>query len=219
MGWWAEAGRTPRWPPGWGIAKVANTTLPEYVNFHHSSYAGWPHDMDRARKLVEEAGAQGQEVVINIAAPDATSEQLALIFQAQWAQIGLRMRILKMDQALYQQRQQDGDYDALADWWYNEGFDPDLAVKWAVCGSCGNRSYYTNYQNDEVDRLTAEAARTMDTDNRRGIYHRIQEISTTEVSQIPLFYPPWSNAYSSKLEGLLLTPSTQWTLENARHTR
>ena len=92
-------------------------------------------------------------------------------------------------------------------------------MKWAVCGSCGNRSFYTNYQNDEVDRLTAEAARTMDTDKRRSIYHRIQEISTMEVSQIPLFYPPWSNAYSSKLEGLLLTPSTQWTLENARHTR
>ena len=203
----------------WGIAKAANTTLPEQLNFHHSSYAGWPHDMDRARQLVEEAGAQGQEVVVNIAAPDPTAEQLALIFQAQWAQIGLRMRILKMDQALDEQRLQDGDYDASINWWYNEGFDPDLAVKWAVCGSCGNRSYYTNYQNDEVDRLTAEAARTMDTDKRRSIYHRIQEISTTEVSQIPLFYPPWSNAYSNKLEGLLLTPATQWTLENARHTR
>ena len=202
-----------------GIARVANTTLPEYLNYHDSSYEGWPHDMDRARELIEEAGAGGQEVVINIAAPDATAEQMALIFQAQWSQIGLHTRIVKMDQALDEQRLQGGDYDASINWWYNESFDPDLAVKWAVCGTCGNRSYYTNYQNEEVDRLTAEAARTMDPEQRRNIYHRIQEISTTEVSQIPLFYPPWQNAYSKSIEGLLLTPATQWTLENARHLR
>jgi peptide/nickel transport system substrate-binding protein len=200
-----------------GIAKMANTTLPSTLRFHHDAFTGWPFDLDRARRLMSQTNASGQEVIINLTAPDAAGELLAVILQSQWAKIGLQVRIVKMDQALEEQNLEAGEYDASLNWWYNENLDPDLAVKWAVCGSCGNRSFYTNYQNDEVDRLVAGGALTADPDKRRAIYHQIQEISTREVAQIPLFYPPWLNAYRNDIEGLTLTPNTQWTLENARH--
>jgi peptide/nickel transport system substrate-binding protein len=166
-----------------------------------------------------EAGAAGREVIINIAAPSPQMELIGLILQAQWAEIGLETRIVKMDQGQEVQRLMDGDYNASINWWYNENPDPDLALKWAVCGSCGNRAYYTNYSNKEVDRLIAEAAREPDPALRRELYQRVQKISTGEVAQIPLFYPPWVNAYSNAIEGLGMTPALQWTLENARHLR
>ena len=56
---------------------------------------------------------------------------------------------------------------------------------------------------------------TVDPDKRAALYHQIQEITTTEVSQIPLYYPPFTNAYSSRIEGLRMTPALQWTLEEA----
>jgi peptide/nickel transport system substrate-binding protein len=200
-----------------GRSEMANTTLPKMLKFHHSEFKGWPYDLERAKQLMQEANIGEHEVLIDIVAPDPPTELIALVLQAQWAKIGLKTRIEKVDQALDEQRLETGEYDASINWWYNENTDPDQAVRWAVCGTCGNRSYFTEYQNDEVDRLVAEGARTMDETKRREIYHRIQEISTTEVAQIPLFYPTWLNGYSKKIEGLKLTPATQWTLENARH--
>jgi peptide/nickel transport system substrate-binding protein len=144
---------------------------------------------------------------------------MALILQAYWAEIGLKVRIQKMDQALYEQRLIDGDYDASVEWWYNENTDPDLAVKWALCGSCGNRAYYTNYQNDRIDKLVQLGVSELDPDKRRDIYREIQSIAFHDVAQIPLYYQPWLNAYSRRIDGLRLTPATQWTLEEAHHVR
>jgi peptide/nickel transport system substrate-binding protein len=201
------------------LGPVANTTMPASLDYHLADFPGWAYDPERARQLMAEANAAGQEVVINIAAPSPQMELIGLILQAQWAEIGLETRIVKMDQGQEVQRLMDGDYDASINWWYNENPDPDLALKWAVCGSCGNRAYYTNYQNAEVDRLIAEAARETDLSRRGELYQRVQRISTEEVAQIPLFYPPWVNAYSLAIEGLGMTPALQWTLEHARHLR
>jgi peptide/nickel transport system substrate-binding protein len=129
------------------------------------------------------------------------------------------VRIEKADQALGILLWQDGNYDAWIDSWYNENLDPDLASRWAVCGTCGSHAFNTFYQNDEVDRLVTEGAQTLDPAKRRDIYHRIQQISTREVAQIPIANEPWQNAYSHDIEGLEYTPAMQWTLEDTRHVR
>ena len=202
-----------------GTAKKANTLLPYQLLYYDPDFPGWPYDPDRARQLIAEAGATGSKIIINITAPDATWEMIALILQSYWGEVGLDVEIRKMDQALYEQRLVDADYDASVEWWYNENADPDLAVKWALCGSCGNRAYYTNYQNDKVDELVRAGTGELDPNQRRDIYREIQSIAFYDVAQIPLYYQPWLNAYSTRIEGLRLTPSTQWTLEEARHVR
>lgn len=142
-------------------------------------------------------------------------EQLATLIQAQWSAIGLRPRIEQVDRGLFWERLPEGDYDATPTWWYNETEDPDLAVRWALCGACGNRSFYTNYNNPRINELTETALSELDEEKRGEMYREIQEISTNEVSQIPLYNAPFANAYSDRVQGLLLTPSLQWTLEDA----
>ncbi len=61
-----------------------------------------------------------------------------------------------------------------------------------------------------------QAAAELDVEERASLYHEIQEITTREVSQIPLYYPPFTNAYSTRIEGLTMTPALQWTLERTR---
>jgi len=202
-----------------GYARVANTVVPDTLMFHHSDYVGLPYDIEKAKNLIREAGVEGQQVFINIVAPGGAYERVAIILQAQWAEIGLRTTIVKMDAAMEAQRTEDGDYDASVTWWYNENSDPDLAMKWAVCSSCGSHAFFTWYQSAEADRLIAEGSRTLDADTRRKIYYRIQEIATDELAQIPLFYPDWINGYSKDIEGLSLSPSLQWSLEYAHHVQ
>src|SRR5918997_1888937 len=106
-----------------------------------------------------------------------------------------------------------GDFDATPTWWFNETTDPDLAVRWALCGTCGSKSYETYYSNKDVNELTEAAARELDPEKRAEMYKKIERITTEEVSQIPLYYAPYANAYSKRLKGLRMTPALQWTLE------
>jgi peptide/nickel transport system substrate-binding protein len=196
-----------------GYAEPANTTLPDGVDFHDKEYPGIPLDIAKAKQLLSESGMEGREVKI-LATTGTTEQQTALLLQAQWQAIGLKPVIVNVDSGAWWDATGKGEYDAAATWWYNETPDPDLAVRWAVCGSCGSNSFNTFYENKQVDELVEQGTKEADQGKRANIYKEIQRISTEEVSQIPLYYAPNAVAYSKRLEGIKLLPTLQWTLED-----
>lgn len=196
-----------------GYAQPANTTLPGSIDFHDDEYPGIAYDPAKAKDLLAESGMAGREVKI-LATAGATEQQMALLLQAQWQAIGLKPVIVNVDGGAWWDSTGKGDYDAAANWWYNETPDPDLAVRWAVCGSCGSNSYNTFYANPKVDELVEQGTTETDPARRAEIYKEIQRITTEEVAQIPLYYAPNAVAYARRLEGIRLTPSLQWTLED-----
>jgi peptide/nickel transport system substrate-binding protein len=195
-----------------GYAEPANTTLPSAVDFHDKENPGIAVDIEKAKALLAESGMEGREVKI-LANPGAANQQMALLLQAQWQAIGLKPTIVNVERAAWWEATGKGDYDAAATWWFNETPDPDLAVRWAVCGSCGSNSYNTAYNNPKVDELVEQGTKESNPEKRAAIYKEIQRITTEEVSQIPLYYAPNTNAYSKRLVGLKLLPTLQWTLE------
>ncbi|OJU71221.1 MAG: peptide ABC transporter substrate-binding protein, partial [Rhizobiales bacterium 63-7] len=184
-----------------GYAEPANTTLPGSVDFHDKDYPGISYEPAKAKELLAESGMAGREVKI-LATADALSQQMALLIQAQWQAIGLKPSIVNVDGGAWWDATGKGDYDAAANWWYNETPDPDLAVRWAVCGTCGSNSYNTFYENPKVDALVEQGTREADPAKRAEIYKEIQRITTEEVAQIPLYYAPNAVAYSRRLQGL-----------------
>ncbi len=197
-----------------GNATPANSTLPMALDFWDEDAPGIPYDPEQAGTLLEGSGYDGQEVVILIT-DNPEREKMAVLMQAQWNEIGLNSRIEKVDGGTWWSRVPEGDYDAAPTWYYNETTDPDLALRWALCGACGSDSFHTNYNNEEVNRLTEQGAAELDPAKRAEIYKKVQQITLDEVSQIPLYYPPFANAYSDRVEGLSMTPALQWTLEGA----
>lgn len=195
-----------------GHAPVANSTLPSALTYYAKDLQGPVYDPARARQLLDEAGAAGKEIVVTVV---PGNEQLATLLEAQWTAVGFKVKVERVDSGLWWDRLVSGDYDATPNWWYNETEDPDLAVRWALCGTCGNRSYYTDYDNPKVDELTETALRELDPQKRGELYREIQAISLEDVSQIPLYYPPHANAYAKRIKGLMLSPALQWTLEDA----
>ncbi len=194
-----------------GNAEPANTTLPR-VDFHDDAHPGIAYDPARAKQLLQESGMEGAEVQI-LATSGAAEQQLALLLQAQWQAIGLKPVITNVDTGAWWDATGKGDYDAAATWWYNEVSDPDLAVRWALCGTCGSDSYNTFYNNEQVNQLVEQGTAESDPAKRAEIYKEIQRITTEEVSQIPLYYAPNAVAYSKRVSGLRLTPALQWTFE------
>ncbi|HQU67680.1 MAG TPA: ABC transporter substrate-binding protein [Albidovulum sp.] len=201
-----------------GAATPANSTLPNALKFYDPTLKVNGFDPAAAKAALEASGYDGREITILIT-DEPEREKQAVLMQALWGQIGIKSKIEKTDAGTFWTRLTEGDYDATPTWWYNETTDPDLAVRWSVCGTCGNKSYYTNYENAEVDRLVEAGAAERDETKRAQIYADIQRITTTEVADIPLYYPPFANAYSKKLTGLRMTPALQWTLEGAEITK
>ena len=195
-----------------GMAETANSTMPSALKFYAADLEGPAYDPEAARAILEEQGLVGTEIVM-LVQPD--QEQLATLLQAQWDAVGFRTRAERVDGGLWWDRLMAGDYDVTASWWYNENEDPDLAVRWAHCGTCGSNSFYTNYNNERINELTEAALRESDPAAREAMYREIQQISVDELSQIPLWYAPYVNAYSDRITGMSLTPALQWTLEDA----
>jgi peptide/nickel transport system substrate-binding protein len=197
-----------------GLATPAQSTLPMALDYWDKDAPGIPYDPEAGRALLEGSGYGGEPVTILIT-DNPEREKMAVLMQAQWDAIGLKSQIEKVDGGTWWSRVPEGDYDAAPTWYYNETTDPDLALRWALCGACGSDSFHTKYNSEEVNRLTEEGAAELDPAKRAGIYEEVQRITLDEVSQIPLYYPPFANAYSDRVTGLSMTPALQWTLESA----
>lgn len=195
-----------------GHATVANSTLSNALKYYDESVSPPAYDPAAARQLLDSEGLVGTEITLMIT---PSFEQVATLLKAQWDAVGFKTTVERVDAGLWWSNLAKADYQVTANWYYNETEDPDLAVRWALCGACGSDSYYTFYNNDEVNTLTDAALREADEEKRAELYRRIQEITLEELSQIPLYYSPFSNAYSDRVKGLSLTPALQWTLEEA----
>lgn len=195
-----------------GYAKPANTTLPGSLDFHDDSYPGIVADMEKAKQLMAESGMIGKPVKI-ILGGGSTNQQIGLLMQAQWQAIGLKPELVNVDTPGWWDATGKGEYDATPTWWMNEVTDPDLAVRWALCGECDSHAFNTFYNNKKVNELTEQGSREQDPAKRAAIYQEISRITTEEVSQIPLYYSPYAVAYSKRLKNLKITPAMQWTLE------
>ena len=104
-----------------------------------------------------------------------------------------------------------GEYQAQLNWWYNETTDPDNAVRWCVWGAGDNKSYYTRYNNDEVNTLIDAAAGEADPAKRAEMYNKIQQICVDEVAQVALYHPTWTSARSPAVTGLVFNLGSQYS--------
>ncbi|MDA4630040.1 ABC transporter substrate-binding protein, partial [Escherichia coli] len=118
-----------------GHGTPANTTLPGALDYHAKDLPGLAYDPKLARMLLTEGGYDGKELTMLISA-GSDNEKLATLLQAQWTAVGLKTKIEKVDRGVWWERVPAGDYDLAPSWWYNETPDPDLAVRWAICGTC-----------------------------------------------------------------------------------
>ncbi|RUY51281.1 hypothetical protein EN973_27270 [Mesorhizobium sp. M7A.F.Ca.CA.001.12.1.1] len=96
-------------------------------------------------------------------------------------------------------------------WWYNETRDPDNALRWCVWGAGDNKSYYTRYNNETVDKLIDEASGEADNAKRAELYAQIQKTVVDEVAQVALYHPTWLNAYAPSVRGLVLNVGLQFS--------
>lgn len=188
-----------------GIGEPANSLIPAGTLYYNPENQNWPYDPERAKAMIEAAGATGATLEFVIGAGSAANEQLGIVVQQQLAQIGLNIELKKVDQGQVWSTFVDGGYDIAPAYWTYDILDPDQKVAFSV-GADDNLSYYTRYENPEVTQLVRDARLELDPAKRQELYNQIQAIVKDDVHWIDLYYSPFSNVSTSSVEGFYQNP-------------
>ena len=168
-------------------------------------------DVEKAKALLAESGVAKPafELIVNAGISD--EDKASVLIQSQLAEVGITVTIAKIDPGQAWTQLVEGKYQAEMNWWYNETRDPDNAVRWCIWGAGDNKSYYTRYNNNEVNKLIDEAAGEADTAKRGALYAKIQQIVVDEVAQVALYHPSWTSARSPKVKILTYNIGSQYS--------
>ncbi len=190
---------SPLWPGSWGW----------------TSSLAWPAaDLDAARWLLEtartrEVAADAETASAPIAFTILAPEDAALVgmmrqFAAQWAQLGVEVRVSPESAARYQQRLQAGDFDAaLVELSAGHSTDPDIYAFWHE-GQYPAGLNFGGVADRRVSELLERARREPYDINRAELYAELQQVFVERAIAIPLYYPLESYATSTRVSGVQL---------------
>jgi peptide/nickel transport system substrate-binding protein len=194
-----------------GLGTPATSIMSPTLDFFDKSLPVINRDVEKAKALLAESGKTGASFELIQNAGVADEEKAAVLIQAQLAEVGITVNIAKIDSTQAWTRLIDGTYQAEMNWWYNETRDPDNALRWCVWGAGDNKSYYSRYNNDEVNKLVDQAAGETDNAKRAELYAQIQKTVVEEVAQVALYHPTWLNAYAPNVKNLILNVGLQFS--------
>jgi peptide/nickel transport system substrate-binding protein len=194
-----------------GTGVPATSIMSPTLDYFDKSLPVIARDVEKAKGLLAASGKQNASFELIQNAGVADEEKAAVLIQAQLAEIGVTVNIAKIDSTQAWTRLADGDYQAEMNWWYNETRDPDNALRWCVWGAGDNKSYFTRYNNDEVNKLVDQASGETDPAKRAELYARIQKTVVDEVAQVAIYHPSWLNAYAPSVKNLTLNVGLQFS--------
>lgn len=187
---------------------------PAFAWAYDPSQRGYPHDPQRARRLLREAGAEGATLRFLVAEGGSgmlDPVAMGTAIQADLAAVGLTARIATYEWNAYLARVnrglgEDADMAEMA-WMTN---DPDMLPSLALRSDArpGQGGFNAGgYANPDLDRLLAEARRTADQARRADLYRQAEAIV---VADAPIaFVAHWkqSAVTTAAVQGLTLEPS------------
>jgi peptide/nickel transport system substrate-binding protein len=198
-----------------GNAAVATGVVPAaFAWAHDPDLPPTPHDPDRARALIREAGQAGAEVTFAVAEGGSgmlDPVPMGTAIQADLARVGLKVKIQTYEWNTYLRRVNGGlagtaDMAEMA-WMTN---DPDtlphLALRsdaWPEQGGF-NSGYYAN---PKVDRLLEEARRTTDRERRGRLYRRMERIVQADAPWAVVASGRQTAVITDRVDGFALEPS------------
>lgn len=163
----------------------------------------YDHDIDAAKKLIEEAGVAGEEITI-MTAP--IGQEFTVISQATAAaakSIGLEARIETVTPNAYTALFSDPSAREGVDLFYTVWYlsSPDLLEMYGVLRT-DEFSNYGNWSNPEYDAVITEAGSTMDPAERSKLTAQAQKIANEELPWLPIAEAPTVMFMGERVTGL-----------------
>lgn len=205
-----------------GAASVAHSNIPPSSFYYNAALQQYPYDVAAANALLDEAGwAPGADGIrekdgtrlaftITTITGDQARRPIAELAQQMLKEVGIEVQLAEAPVASILEGLRAGTIDSsIFNWTYNNGaIEPD---PYSTLHSQGGNNF-NQFKNEEMDKLIEEGLITVDPDERKKIYDRIQEIFVEEVPALYLQFDEWQNVFNSRVKGLPVDPkaSTSW---------
>lgn len=198
-----------------GAVERSNSLIAPGLNGHWEDATVFAQDLDAAKALVREAGAEGLELRMDIAnTPEYRA--WAQIAQQNLRQVGIELQINTMDTGSFWEIGGGDEGKNVELFGMNFAMEPDpsWATVWFTCDQIGVWNWM-RWCNEEYDALHTEGLMTQDADERDAIYERMQELMEQDAIAVWIAHEASAYGYRSDLEPAL-TPHGVMQLEAFR---
>ncbi len=185
----------------YGLADPLTAPMPYIYPMADQSFFNYGYNLDAAKVMLAEAGfPAGFKTTISYNAGDPTQEPIALLYQTSLRQIGVDVQLEKLPAGVFYEnvtkRQKPVIFYLDSPWTPDPGYSMFLYFH--------QKSYvnYSNYANDEVDRLIEAGLATIDDSVRLETYKKVQSILMDEAPWSFIAYPKYAVARKKDLKGM-----------------
>lgn len=172
------------------------------ANYTNESY-GYPYDMAKAKELLAQSKfPKGFSVKITYTGGDSVAQQTLTILKDQWAQLGVKVDLVAVEEGVYFDTWSSGKWDMMWVKATNDIYDPAENLHFEMMGKeGGSDSGWTGFEDKALNALVLQAEKESDTTKRRALYDQIQKLYMAEGPQVYLFHPESLWATTDKVGG------------------
>ena len=195
-----------------GTAIVSRGPIsPVYGPYYEENTARYPHDLEKARALLKDAGYAGG-FELGFLVPESGSGmqspvEMATVIQANLAQIGVRAKIQTMEWGAYLRKYLEQPDMAEMSWNPSIG-DPDHMMYMLLSSDRFPPAFNSGYyQNDRVDDLLRRARTTLDEKARVPLYKEAQKLVVEDAPWIFVDHGKQVIVHRKRVQGFKLHPN------------
>lgn len=182
-----------------GYGEIPNSYMPK-VSFWSDKIEKIPYDIEKAKQLVQEAGYDGTPIQLMVDTGNAPFRTVATILQQGWSQAGLKVEIVEFDVGTAFSMTQKGEYQGYVSYITSDINDDDELASIQADGTGATAAFFSNYKNEEVTKLLAEARQTSDKAKRAELYAKVQGIVYNDAYSVPLNFLPYVNGHKNHVQ-------------------
>lgn len=195
------------------LAEPAKNPMPPSLWGYNDKVEEYEYDLDKAKKLLKEAGYEDGFEVEFYAMPEPRpympdGRKIAEYIQADLKKIGIKTKIVSPEWQSYLEDTQEGKHEMALLGWTGDNGDPDnflyvLLDKDNTKIPAQNISFY---KSDKLHDILIEAQKETDQSKRTEYYQKAQEIIHEDAPWVPLVYATPPLAGQSYVKGYVPHP-------------
>jgi peptide/nickel transport system substrate-binding protein len=201
----------------YNLGEIVTNPFYIYSPEYDHSIKPYPYDPVEAKKLLDEAGwvdhdgdgirdKDGVKFEFEFLIPSGsiTAEQIATILEEELKKVGIRMRIRRLEWAVFVKHLEERRFDAVTLAW-SMGVESDPYQVWHS-SQAERGSNFVGFKNDEADRIMEQARKEFDKAKRVRLFRKLAKIIHEEQPYTFLFCRKSTVALHKRFRGVKVYP-------------